>query len=659
MSTDVGSINGKDVSFEEFRLKVSEIERSQQGMTPIMASNRVWDQEIMIALLGEEFEDLGIRVGEDHIIETFKSDPNIGQNPMFLNAAGKFDVAKLKEFFKANPAQAQAFESRQENAALNAKYLIYNGLVKGGLYTTDLEGKMRYEMETTKASFDYVAVPYSSIKDSDAKVTDEEIIAYMRKNEDKYKAEESRVIDYVLVEERASDADQNEIKNRLNSLINGSTVYNEATGKNDTVAGFRTTTNLASFVGEHSDMPYDTTYVAKKDLPAEHADQLFSLASGQVYGPYMRGDYLCISKVIGRKSGATAKASHILISYEGTQVPNKKEQRTKEEAKAKAESLLAQAKANPSGFMMLALTNSDDSSAQQGGDLGFFSEGQMVKPFNDFVFNNSIGTIGLVETDFGYHVINVTDKQDAIKLATIAQRVQPSETTSDEVYNKAVKFEMEADGKDFAAVAKQHNLNVVPNIKLNAMDENFGQIANQRQVVRWAFDRSTSVGDIKRFEVANLGNVIVSLKKVNKKGLMAVDEARPSIEPILKNQKKAEIIKGKLSGNSLDAMAKANNVTIQKATDLTIANAVLPSLGSEPKVVATAISTGANKVSAPIEGNSGVYVVRATAVTKAPALKEHSAYANQIKQQRMNDVGRVVGALRAKADIEDNRALFN
>lgn len=140
---------------------------------------------------------------------------------------------------------------------------------------------------------------------------------------------------------------------------------------------------------------------------------------------------------------------------------------------------------------------------------------------------------------------------------------------------------------------------------------------------------------------------------------MAVDEARPSIEPILKNQKKAEIIKGKLSGNSLDAMAKANNVTVQKATDLTITNAVLPSLGSEPKVVATAISTGANKVSAPIEGNSGVYVVRATAVTKAPALKEHSAYANQIKQQRMNDVGRVVGALRAKADIEDNRALFN
>jgi peptidyl-prolyl cis-trans isomerase D len=139
-----------------------------------------------------------------------------------------------------------------------------------------------------------------------------------------------------------------------------------------------------------------------------------NLPAGQVFGPYMNGKDYCITKAMGRKSGTSAKASHILISYEGTQVPNKKEKRTKEQAKAKAESLLAQVQANPSSFLMLALTNSDDSSAQQGGDLGYFSPGQMVKPFNDFVFNNSVGKIGLVETDFGFHIINVTDKQDAV-----------------------------------------------------------------------------------------------------------------------------------------------------------------------------------------------------------------------------------------------------
>jgi peptidyl-prolyl cis-trans isomerase D len=70
-------------------------------------------------------------------------------------------------------------------------------------------------------------------------------------------------------------------------------------------------------------------------------------------------------------------------------------------------------------FMMLAFSNSDDSSAQQGGDLGY-CQNQMVKPFNDFVFNSSIGSIGLVETPFGFHIIKVTDKQDGIRLATVA-----------------------------------------------------------------------------------------------------------------------------------------------------------------------------------------------------------------------------------------------
>jgi peptidyl-prolyl cis-trans isomerase D len=256
----------------------------------------------------------------------------------------------------------------------------------------------------------------------------------------------------------------------------------------------------------------------------------------------MRDKYYCISKGMGRKAGANAKASHILISYEGTQVPNKKEKRTKEQAKAKAEQLLAQVKANPGSFFMLAMTNSDDSSAQQGGDLGYFAPGQMVKPFNDYVFNNPVGSIGLVETDFGYHIINVTEKQDAVRLATIARKIEPSEATADKLYTKAVKFEMDANKQDFEKVAKAAGLMVNPSVKVQAMDEYFGAAGQQRQIVRWAFDKETNVGDVKRFEIVNVGNIIAKLKKVNEKGLMALETARPMIEPILRNKKKAEKI---------------------------------------------------------------------------------------------------------------------
>ena len=654
----VGSVNGEDVSFEEFRLKVANAEKGGQGITSVQAANQVWNQEISIALLTKEFEKLGLRVGEKHIVEVFKADPNIGQNPMFLNAVGKFDITKFKEYFKANPEGIQFLKEREKDAELNAKYQIYNSLVKGGLYTTNAEGKLKYEADADKVTFDFVNVPYSSIKDSDIKITDEEINAYVKTKEKRFKSEETREIEYVLIEEKPSTTDETEVKSKVDALLLPSVRYNKETGKNDTIQGFRNATNIAEFVNANSDIPFDSTYIAKQDLPAEHADKLFALATGEIYGPYMFNDYYCISKALGRKAGAKSKASHILISWEGTQVPNKKEKRTKEQAQAKATELLAQAQANPGNFFMLAMTNSDDSSAQQGGDLGYFAPGQMVKPFNDFVFNNPIGKIGLVETEFGYHIINVTDKQDAIKMATIAQKIAPSEQTNNKIYEQATKFEMEAASKDFATLAKQMKLTVAPSAKLKPMDESFGTIQNQRQIVKWAFAEDTNTNDVKRFEIPNVGHVIAKLKKVTPKGVMSAEEARPMVENILKNKKKAEKIKAKLNGSSLASLATANKVTVMNAVDLTLGNPALPGAGFEPKVVGTAFASKVGQVSKPIEGNSGVYVVVTKAVTKAPAIKDFKEQVTQLSAQAKGNAGRIMTALRNEADIEDNRADF-
>ena len=659
-SNDVGSVNGKDIPFEDFRLKVSNVEKSQQGVTPTAAANRVWDQEVSIALLTSEFDKLGLRVGAKHIMEVLKSDQNIGKNPMFLNSAGLFDEAKFKEAIKTNPEIAQYINDREKDAELNAKYQMYASMIKAGTYTTESEGKLKYEMEANKVSFAYVAGLYSTIKDSDVKVSDDEIVAFMKKNEKKYKADENREIEYVLIEDKASPADEAEIKARINGLLSGSVVYNTQTGKNDTLPGFRSATNVMEFVNANSDIPYDSTYVAKKDLPAVDADKLYNLAPGEIYGPYMNGKYYCLSKSMGRKVGVNAKASHILISYEGTQVPNKKEKRTKEEAKAKAESILAQVNANPDSFLMLAFTASDDSSSQQGGDLGYFGPNQMVKPFNDFVFSSPIGKVGLVETDFGFHIIKVTDKQDGIRLATVAQKVEASEATSNDVFTKATQFEIDANEKDFAKTAAAMKLTVAPPVTVKAMDEAFGPLGNQRSIVSWAFEDGTKVGAVKRFEVANLGNVIAKVKKVNPEGLMAVDLVRSYVEPILKNKKKAELIKAKMTGTSLEAIAKATGSAVQQATDVTMENPVLTGgVGQEPKVVGNAFALTAGKLSAPIEGSTGVYVVKNTNTVKAPVLKDHTAYVAKLKAQSAGDVNRVLPALKDKAEIKDNRRQFN
>jgi peptidyl-prolyl cis-trans isomerase D len=102
------------------------------------------------------------------------------------------------------------------------------------------------------------------------------------------------------------------------------------------------------------------------------------------------------------------RASHILIAVPASATP---EQKAK--AKEKAEALLAEAKRAPKNFTELARKNSGDpGSAAEGGDLGYFARGKMVKPFDDAVFALKVGEIaGPVQSQFGYHVI----KLEAIK----------------------------------------------------------------------------------------------------------------------------------------------------------------------------------------------------------------------------------------------------
>jgi len=142
-------------------------------------------------------------------------------------------------------------------------------------------------------------------------------------------------LDYVLISEKPSAADEAEIKKNVDALLLTSVRYNKETGKNDTIQGFRTVTDNADFVNANSDIPFDSTYISKQDLPAENAEQLFNLPAGEIYGPYMKGNYYCLSKGLGRKAGAKVKASHILISWEGTQVPNKKEKEQRNKLKLK------------------------------------------------------------------------------------------------------------------------------------------------------------------------------------------------------------------------------------------------------------------------------------------------------------------------------------
>lgn len=646
-ANDVGSVNGTDIEAQQFMQSVANIEKQGQGTSSTQAMNSAWEQEVRRIILTEEFDKLGLKVGNEQLINIIKQNPSLSQNPQFLNAAGQFDENKFKESLKGiknAPDQTQWLQWKEfeKNIEIYTVEQMYNTMIKSGVYTTKAEGKFQYKLENDKADFEYVTVPFSTINDDQVKVSDAEIIDFMKKSPKKYKSDNTTNVDFVLVENKPSKEDEQAM---LTSI-------------GDVKVKFDSVANVGEFVNANSDIKFDSTYVAKKDLPIEHQEALFNLPVGAVYGPYVANGSQCISRMIGRKGNASAKASHILIAYKGAE--RSPATRTKEEAQALANDLLTQAKANPGNFAMLAMTNSDDpGSKNNGGEYDNITPGQMTPKFNDFVFNNAAGTIGVVETEFGFHVMKVSEKYEAVLMGTVVQKIQPSEATIDAIYTKVSKLEADAnENSDFAALAKKAGLEVIPATNLKGFDEYIQGVGAQREIVRWSFNKDTEIGDVRRFEVPQ-GFVIAKLKDKNTSGLLPIDLAKQTVEPILKNQKRAEIIKKKMSGASLEAVAQKSGATVQPAIGVSMKSPVLPNIGNEPKVVGKAFGLAAGKTSEIIEGNSGMFMVRAKAVTKAPEVPSYATYITQDRTQNQSyATSKAYTALKDKAEIKDNRANF-
>ena len=661
-SNDVGSVNGQEIAAQGFMQKVSVAEKQGQGTSNTQAINSVWEQEVRSLLLNEEFEKLGIRIGNEQLINIIKTDPNIAQNPQFLNEAGQFDENKFKEFVKSkrndpNPETWNQWQNYEKNVEKYAKELMYNNMIKGGMYMTKAEGKFKYEVENNKVDFDFVTLPYTNINDDEVKISDDEIMAYIKKYPKKYKSDNTVNIDYVLFENKPSKEDENSMEVSINNALYGKIAYNETTGKNDTLPGLKNVVNVGEFVNANSDIKFDSTYLAKKDLPLDYQEQLFNLNKGEVFGPYVFNGSQCLSRLIERKANASARASHILIAYSGA--PQSTSTKTKEEAQSFANDLLAQAKANPSNFAALAKANSEDpGSKDNGGEYDNITPGQMVPTFNDFVFNNSVGSIGLVETDFGFHIIKISEKYDAVLLGTIAQKIEPSETTIDQIYTQASKFEADANEKGFEATANTNKSTIVPSTNIRAYDEYIQGIGTQREIIRWAFSEENSIGSIKRFDIPQ-GYVIATLKSKNETGLISVEMAKDVVGPILRNEKKAELIRKKMTGNTLEAVSQSSKASILNASGTSVSSPVIPNIGSEPKVVGKAFSLKSNTTSKLIDGNNGVYMIRTKNITKAPEMPNYNSYISQERTQQTSSAQtRAYQALKDKADIKDNRAKF-
>lgn len=658
----LGVINGDKISHTEFSNRLQNAQQNApEDYTTVQAVNQVWDAMIEQALIEEQIEKLGIEAGSEQIKTTLAQ--QFGQNPEFLTN-GQFDVNKLKGYINqlraTSPEAYQQWLANEEQMVEQAKIGIYFDLLGAGLGVTKTDAKELYKINNQSFDLEYTRIPYSSLDDEEFEVTDDEIKEYINKHKEEFKSKGARDIRYVFFEEKASSDDEDAIKEELNKLLEDHTTYNKAADMEETIDGFKNTEDYSAYLSEHSDLPYEDYYHFKKDLPEAYADTLFSLKKGEGFGPYKDDGYWKYSKLVDeRETPDSVKVKHILIAHQDVQGGEDLD-RTKEEAKQIADSLLTIVKDDSGKFSELATENSDDqSSGQNGGEIGWLTpQNEETNPFFEFAFENEPESSEVVETEFGYHVAYIEDvknKQKTIKLATLGLEIEPSDQTLNDLFNDASKFQIAAKEGDFSDEAKSKSYEVRTVKNLEPMDENISGIGNQRNIVKWAFE-DAKPGDITRLEL-NDGYVVVQLTSSITEGTQSVEEAKDKVKPILLKQKKGDYLKKNIKGDDLAKIASEHNTEKKTKNGVTFGEPDLE--GFEPEVVGRAFSLEEGEVSEPIAGDQAAYVIK---LIKKSSPDKPDSYDEIIFQEdekiRQHTAQELMDVLEEKADIEDYRFDF-
>jgi peptidyl-prolyl cis-trans isomerase D len=656
----VGEIAGRDISYDEFQSSIREREASyylQLGREPgeremPAVRQQAWDLLIARHAIQAEFEKVGIAVTEDELVDMI-SGTNVDENlkQAFTDpATGQFDRGKLGTYInslKTQPPNSDArirWELFQRDLKPGRERIKYENLLIKSNYITKAESEREYHNQTDVAEIKYLYVPYYAVSDSAVKVSDDALKAYYNKNIERYKTEASRDIKYVSIPVEASHEDTIAIFEDMQR----------------NAAEFKTVQDDSTFAAANSDGQNPFEKYTPATLPPFVPKD--SIVQGKVFGPFMDGGNYKVVKIskILKDTIYSARARHILIKWTDTSDAAKKA------AKDKAQGILNDIRGG-ADFAAKAREFGTDGTASRGGDLGWFSSGQMVKPFESAVFAaTKTGVLNsLVETEYGYHIIDVTNVKDntAYNIAVIERTISPSDATINEAFRKAEDFASNiSDADDFEARAKEKGLVVQEAKNILAGDRRIGTMGEARPVVQWLF-RDADKGEISQVFDLQEQNVVAVMTNEVKKGYRPLELVKEEITPAVRNELKGNQIIEKLNGlkGSLDEIKTAygQDANVYSSSDLKLSSSQLPTVGFDPVAVGLAFSLENGKKSKPHAGENGVVMIELLNKTIAPATTDLSTYKTQLEQGNTNrsSMG-IAEAIKEHADIVDERYKF-
>ena len=686
----VGTIAGKNIDYNDFQAKLaSAIQTYEQNgqkvdeQTKQTLIDQVWNEFIADNVLKVAYKTVGVNVGEDelydlmvthphHIVVSQLSDKQTGKAyPNFAKPDGTLDPAKLAGFVQQMTPEQEAYWKKVEDYVHDTRMAEkYNGLLKKGLYITEAEAKAEFEKQSTSYNVNFVAKRYSTVSDSAVKITDEDIQAFYNSHGYLFKNQETtRKIDYVAFDAFPTPEDVADIKKQMTDIANDF--------KNKKTLG----EDSALIQTENEDGKIDIGLFKKNMVSPEVDSSIFTAEKGTVYGPYQENRYIKVIKLEGKVDVLdSAKVRHILITYEGAGV-SKDIKRTKVQAKKMADSLVALLKKDAKLFPEYVKNFSDDVGKNpppnkkadeaylgKGGDYGWLNDKSgFVQPFKDFGLEGKKGDLGVVESQFGYHVMEILDVSKGAslkyKLATIQRKIQPSDKTLNDMNLKASEFAGKyntAELFDKGIEESKLNKRLADNIKEG--DKQVPGMENPKELIRWVYQ--SKKGDISASFQFGTRFVVAKLSQVKEKGLAPLDQVKDEVTLFAKKEKKAEGFMKEFETNLAGAkttedLAPKMKLNVESMNGLVFGSYAVTGLGKEDAMCGAVSALKPNTLSKALKGQSAVYVVYVTE-KKVPA----GAYSKAIQSATNTGLSsradyEAMEAQKTLANIEDHKAKFD
>jgi peptidyl-prolyl cis-trans isomerase D len=660
---EIAEIAGQSVSYIEYDQRVNDLveiyklsgQTNLDEATMQSIQQQSWDQMVREYIMADEYKKLGLEVSSEELFDLIQGEnPHMYIQQLFTDPqTGIFDRGALIRFLKNlendetgnQRAYWMFMETQIHDEQLFSKYIE---LIRKGLYVTRQHAENKIEESTAQYDFNYMVKRFNQVPDTAVTITENDMKKYYNEHKHDYEQTASRSIDYVVFEVTPSSQDVKAAEEWVNEI------YDD----------FTKTRDIAQFVNANSDEPFDTRNYEDGELPEIINDFMFQNEVGATFGPYFENETYKISRLAAvNQVPDSVRARHILIAPD--------EQRSMQEAKNAADSLKNLIE-NGTDFALLATMNSvDQGSAQLGGDLGWFADGMMVQPFNDACFYGNTGDLTIVESQFGYHIIEILNqsaKSKKVRVGTLVRRVKPSSNSIQNYYSQASQFAgLNNTYQKFIAAIEEQGLNKRVAMDIKENDQQIPGLESPRLLIRSIYEteKNQIVLDFNDQAVFELEDkfVVAYVTDVKEKGVAPFEQVQSDVELQVRLQKKGELLAQRIEqssaeASSLEDLANTLDASVEEVRDIKFTAFSIPNLGVEPRILGTLVSLPENQLSPPVIGNNGVYVVEVTSVLQGeiPELETEKNNLLFTYQNRANF--EAYNALKANANIEDQRSKF-